>query len=142
VSGFLLDTNVPSELTRIKPDPRVARWLENADDDELHLSVISIGEFCKGFTVHPEEHRRASLREWLDSTLRPWFAGRILPVSEAISERWGILEGECQLKGLTLDAPDGIIAATALEHDLTIVTRNVKDFAGLGVTIFNPWDAV
>ena len=142
MSGFLLDTNVPSELTRIKPDRRVAQWLEEADDDELYLSVISIGEFCKGFTVHPEEHRRADLRKWLDNTLRPWFAGRILPVSEEVSERWGILEGQCQLKGLTLNAPDGIIAATALEYDLTIVTRNVKDFAGLGLTVFNPWDAV
>ncbi len=141
MNGFLLDTNVSSELTRIRPDPRVAQWLENADDDVLYLSVISIGEFCKGFTVHPEEHRRASLRKWLDSTLRPWFAGRILPVSEAVSERWGILEGQCQLKGLTLNAPDGMIAATALEHDLSMVTRNVKDFAGLGVTVFNPWDA-
>ena len=64
-SGFLLDTNVPSELTRIKPDPRVARWLQAADDNLLYLSVISIGEFCKGFTVHPEHHRRAGLRQWL-----------------------------------------------------------------------------
>ena len=83
--GFLLDTNVPSELTRIKPAPRVAQWLEDTNDDLLYLSVISIGEFCKGFTIHPEEHRRASLRQWLDDTLRPWFAKRILPISEEIS---------------------------------------------------------
>jgi predicted nucleic acid-binding protein len=80
------------------------------------------------------------LRKWLDTTLRPWFAGRILPVSEGVCERWGILEGQCQLKGLTLNVPDGLIAATALEHELTIVTRNVKDFTGLGVQIFNPWE--
>ena len=142
MSGFLPDTNVPSELSRIRPNPRVARWLEDADDGELYLSVITIGEICKGLTVHPEEHRRAILKQWLDNTLRPWFAGRILPISEAISERWGILEGQCQMKGLTLNVPDGLIAATALEHDLTIVTRNVRDFAGLGVTVLNPWDAV
>ena len=116
---FLLDTNVPSELIRIRPDPRVAQWLREADDDSLYLSVISIGEVCEGFTIHPEERRRDILRKWLDETLRPWFAGRILPVTETISERWGILEGQCHLKGLTANAPDGLIAATALEHDLT-----------------------
>ncbi len=141
-SGFLLDTNVPSELTRIKPNARVAQWLDEADDNLLYLSVISIGEFCKGFTVHPEEHRRASLRQWFDDTLRPWFGGRILLVSEEISERWGVLEGQCQLNGVTLNTPDGLIAATALEHDLTLVTRNVKDFEGLGVTLLNPWEMI
>ena len=138
--GFLLDTNVPSELTRPQPDPRVAQWLEDTDDDLMHISVITIGEVCKGITVHPEAHRRAWLRQWLENELRPWFAGRILPVTEAISERWGILEGDCQLKGIGFNAPDGLIAATALEHDLTLVTRNVKDFAVLGVVVFNPWD--
>jgi predicted nucleic acid-binding protein len=140
MSGFLPDTNVPSEFIRIKPDPRVALWLRDANDDSLYLSVISIGEVCKGFTIHPEEHRRDILRKWLDDTLRPWFAGRVLPVTEAISERWGILEGQCQLRGLTVNAPDGLIAATAIEHDLTLVTRNVKDFPGLGLRVFNPWD--
>jgi predicted nucleic acid-binding protein len=115
--------------------------VRDADDNTLHLSVISIGEVCKGFTVHPEEQRRVILRKWLDEMLRPWFAGRILPVSEEIAERWGILEGQCQLRGLTVSAPDGLIAATALEHDLTIVTRNVKDFFSLGVAVFDPWDA-
>jgi len=65
---------------------------------------------------------------------------RLLPISEAIAERWGILEGECQLKGLALNAPDGLIAATALEHDLTVFTRNIKDFTGIGVAVLNPWD--
>jgi predicted nucleic acid-binding protein len=138
--GFLLDTNVPSELTRPQPDPRVAHWLEDTEDELMYLSVITIGEVCKGFTVHPEEHRRASLRQWLENELRPWFASRILPISEGIAERWGVLDGECQLRGLTLSSPDGLIAATALEHDLTVVTRNVKDFRGLGVAVLNPWE--
>ena len=118
--GFLLDTNVPSELTRPQPDPRVAQWLEDTDDSLMYFSVISVGEVCKGFTVHPEQHRRGSLRQRLEKELRPWFAGRILQISEAIGERWGVLDGECQLKGLTLSAPDGLIAATALEHDLIV----------------------
>ena len=138
--GFLLDTNIPSELTRRQPEPRVAQWLEDTDDELVYFSVISIGEICKGLTVHPEAYRRAWLRKWLDEELRPWLADRILPVSEAIAERWGVLDGECNLKGLTLNAPDGMIAATALEHNLTVVTRNVKHFENLGVEIFNPWE--
>ena len=73
--------------------------------------------------------------------LRPWFDGRILPVTERIAEQWGILAGECQMKVRGLAVADGLIAATALEHDLTIVTRNVRDFDGLGVGVFNPWSA-
>ena len=138
--GFRLDTNVPSERTRPQPDPRVVQWLEDTEDDLMYLSVITVGEVCKGITVHPEPHRRAGLRRLFENELRPWFAGRFLPVTEAIAERWGILERECQLSGIGFNAPDGLIAATALEHDLTVVTRNVRDFAGFGVPVFNQWE--
>jgi toxin FitB len=141
MTGFLLDTNIPSEMTRPRPQPSVSEWLDAADDDQLYLSVVSLGEILKGVTVLPESNRRRQLQQWLDETLRPWFQGRILSVNEAIAERWGTLAGECQLRGRPLKVVDGFIAATALEHDLTIVTRNVKDFAGLGVVLLNPWDA-
>ena len=81
MSKVLLDTNVPSELRRPKPDERVTRWLQAANDDLLYLSVISIGESCKGITVHPEQHRRADLQRWLDAVLRPWFGDRVLELS-------------------------------------------------------------
>jgi toxin FitB len=139
VKGFLLDTNVPSEMTRPHPQASVVRWLDEANDDELYFSVVSLGEILKGITVLPEGKRRRELQFWLDETLRPWFQGRMLPVTELIGERWGMLSGHCRLAGTTLKVADGLIAATALEHDLTLVTRNVKDFAGLGVTLFNPW---
>jgi len=141
VKGFLLDTNVPSEMTRPRPHPGVSRWLNQADDDELYFSVVSLGEILKGIGVLPEGKRRRDLQHWLDETLRPWFQGRILPVGELIAERWGALAAADQLSGKPLKVADGLIAATALEHDLTIVTRNVRDFAGLGVIVFNPWDA-
>lgn len=115
------------------------KWLDDADDEQLFFSVVSLGEIFKGLTILPESKRRQQLQRWIDETLRPWFEGRILPVSEPIAERWGILAGECQLKGRPLKVADGLIAATALEHGLTVVTRNVKDFSDLNVRVFNPW---
>jgi predicted nucleic acid-binding protein len=140
VSGFLLDTNIPSELTRQQSAPQVERWLDEADDEELYFSVISLGEILKGITVLPASRRREGLQEWLDGTLRPWFQGRILPVTVPIAERWGVLSGECRLQGKQVKVADGLIVATAIEHALKIVTRNVKDFEGLGVEIINPWE--
>jgi predicted nucleic acid-binding protein len=139
MNGFLLD-NIPSEMTRPSPQPSVSGWLDDADDNRLYFSVVSLGEVMKGVTLLSESKRRTQLQPWLDETLRPWFEGRILPVSQPIAERWGVLAGHCQLEGRPLSVLDGFIAATALEHDLTVVTRNVKHFAGLGVTVFNPWD--
>ena len=127
------------ELTRPQSDPRVEKWLDDADDELLYLSVVSLGEILKGVTILPPGKRRKELEQWIDAVLRPWFDGRILPVTEGIAERWGILAGECQTKGRGLAVADGLIAATALEHDLTVVTRNVRDFDGLGVDVFNPW---
>jgi predicted nucleic acid-binding protein len=141
MTGFLLDTNVPSELTRAQSDANVEEWLDTADDEQLFLSVVSLGEILKGLTILPASRRRDELKRWVDDTLRPWFDGRILPVSERIAERWGVLAGECQLKGRGLSMADGLIAATALEHGLTVATRNTRDFAELGVQLFDPWSA-
>jgi toxin FitB len=141
VKGFLLDTNIPSELTYPKPAPQVAHWLKNVDSEQLFFSVISLAEICKGIAKLPESKKRAQLQDWLDSTLRPWIASRILPVTEPIAERMGRWAGEGEARGRTIKIADGMIAATALEHDLTLVTRNVKDFAGFGVAIFNPWES-
>ena len=82
------------------------------------------------------------MESWFHNELLVWFHGRILPVTHLIADRWGMLDGECQLKGTPLNTADGMIAATALEHGLTLVTRNARDFAGLGVVILNPWDTV
>ena len=113
-----------------------------ADDDRLHLSAISLDEISKGLTILPAGKRRNALEESIEGTLRSWFGGRILPVTPGIGERWGKLAGARQLSGKPLSVADGLIAATALEHGLTVVTRNVPDFAGLGVNLFNPWEAV
>lgn len=139
MKGYLVDTNIPSELTRDRPDMRVAAFLANAGQKSVFLSVLTIGEICKGIAELPASQKRAGLQNWLDVEVRSWFAGRILPVTEAIAERWGNIAAAAKQKGMTLSVVDGVIAATALHHDLTVVTRNVRDFAGLGADVFNPW---
>ncbi|HWZ45580.1 MAG TPA: type II toxin-antitoxin system VapC family toxin [Candidatus Saccharimonadales bacterium] len=140
MKGYLLDTNIPSEMRRSRPEPRVIEWLKAANDHELYLSVITLGEIWKGFTLLRDANRRAQLEEWLERDVRDWFLDRILPVNEAVAERWGVLEGDRQLRGVPLNTADGLIAATALEHDLGLATRNSKDFLNLGVQIINPWE--
>ena len=142
MNGYLLDTNVPSEFSRDRPEPRVVAWLKAQPPTTLYLSAVTIGEIRKGLVVLPQGRRRIELEAWFHTDLLVWFRNRILPVTDSIADRWGVLEGQCQLKGTPLNTADGMIAATALEHDLTLVTRNVKDFAGLGVVLLNPWDEV
>ena len=141
MSGFLLDTNIPSELVRPQPEPKVRTWVAAQSLDTLFVSSVSFGELRKGIFLRPPGKRRAELETWIETDLSILFSGRILSVTRSIAEQWGVLEGRRQLAGRPLHAPDGMIAATALEHGLTLVTRNAKDFAELGVTIVNPWDA-
>jgi predicted nucleic acid-binding protein len=139
VSGFLLDTNVPSELVRTQPSQKVTVWIAAQDLGSLFVSVVSFGEWRKGMTIMEPGRRRTELEAWIEEELAKTFAGRILPVTQNIAERWGILEGQRQRMGRPLNVPDGQIAATALEHGLTMVTRNTEDFDHLGLTIINPW---
>jgi predicted nucleic acid-binding protein len=127
-------------LTRPHPQESVSQWLDNADDEQLYLSVISLGEILKGITILPPSKRRTDLQQWLDGILRPWFGDRILRIDEPIAERWGVLAGQCKLRGRPLKVADGLIAATALVHELAVVTRNVNDFDSLGLQIVNPWN--
>jgi predicted nucleic acid-binding protein len=143
VNGYLVDTNIPSELTRLKPEPRVAAFLRQAAQERLYVSTLTFGEICHGIgKLRPEATaKRLSLQLWLDTVMRPWFAGRVLAVTAPIAERWGFLSAEAKNKGRTLPVIDGLIAATALEHELALVTRNEKHFVGLGVSLLNPWEA-
>lgn len=138
--GFLLDTNVVSELTRSRIEPRVQDWVAARDFGVLLISVVTVGEMHKGLTLMTDVARRERLEAWLERQLTGLFQGQVLPVTQSIAERWGRLDGIRQLAGHPLSVPDGMIAATAQEHGLTVVTRNVKDFTGLGVAIVNPWE--
>jgi predicted nucleic acid-binding protein len=142
VSGFLLDTNCVSELVRVKPDPRVLEWMEAADETLLHLSVLTLGEIRKGLAALPQGKRRTRLEAWLEVDLRDRFFGRILPVDAAVADRWGLLAAQARRNGATLPIVDGLLAATALHHNLTMVSRNVCDFAAAQVPVLNPWETL
>src|ERR1022692_4801368 len=113
MSDFLLDTNIPSELIRVRREPRVGDWVYAKDQQSLYLSAGTIGELRRGFVILPASKRRPGLEQWFESDLVPRFHGRILPVTHSIANRWGVLDGECQLRGTPLSTADGMIAATA-----------------------------
>lgn len=136
---FLLDTCVVSELVRPEPTATLVDWINNQPEERLYMSVLTLGELRKGIDRLPEGAKRTRLEIWLDSDLRIRFAGRWLPVDEEVAERWGLLTANTTSKGLTLPVIDGLIAATALTHGMTVVTRNTADMAGSEVPIFNPW---
>jgi len=140
LSGFLLDTNIPSELIRSHPDPRVLAWVYGQVEESLYLSAVTIGELRRGSVLLPLSKKRTDLERWIEDDMLRRFRSRILPVTVAIADRWGALDAQCQLKGTPLNTADGMIAATALEHGLTVATRNVRDFAGTAVPVFNPWE--
>ena len=139
MSGFLLDTNCVSELVRVKPEPLVLEWFDAADEGLLYLSVLTLGEIRNGLGNLPQSKRRTRLETWLDVELRSRFAGRLLPIDEEVANRWGLLASRAKRTGKPLAIIDGLLAATALHYNLTLVTRNVGDFAGTQLTVLNPW---
>ena len=140
MSGYLLDTNCVSELVRIKPEPRVVEWMEATDEALLHLSVLTLGEIRKGLAGLPQGRRRTLLETWLEVQLQARFAGRILAIDAPVADRWGWLAALAKSRGASLPIVDGLLAATALHYNLTVVTRNSSDFRNAQVQVLNPWE--
>lgn len=140
MSGFLLDTNCISEIVRPKPDPAVLNWIETTDESLLYLSVLTLGEIRKGVAGLPQGRRRTQLEAWLEVDLRTRFSDRLLAIDAFICDRWGQLAAEAKQSGKALGVIDGLLAATALHLNLTIVSRNSSDFAVSHVQVFNPWN--
>ncbi len=141
MSGFLLDTNIISELRTPRPEPRVLAWMEAADESLLYLSVLTLGEIRRGAALLAQGKRRTQLEIWLEVELRARFAGRIVPIDAAIADRWGLITAEAKRKGIALPVIDSLLAATALHHNLTVVSRNATDFISTQVQVLNPWEA-
>ncbi len=134
--SYLIDTNVLSELRRRDPDVNVVRWLADRPASALYLSVLTLGELRKGIEVLDEGERKRRLIDWMEVELPAYFSGRVLSVNAAVSDRWGRLMAQAKRP---LPAIDSLLAATALVHGLTLVTRNVKDFDHPGLTVLDPW---
>lgn len=136
---FLLDTCVVSEQARAQPCAAVQGWMDLHAADLLYLSVVSVAEIRQGIAHLRDEDRARRYARWLDGHVMPAFGSRLLPVDLAVAERWGDMRGAAMRAGRPLTMVDSLIAATALVHDMAIVTRNVADFEPFGVRIVNPW---
>jgi len=134
--SHLVDTCVLSELVSSRPDENVISWFENTAQEGLYLSVLSLGEIRKGVEKMLQGRRRDRIMGWLEHDLPAWFEDRMLPVDKHVADEWGRLLSKAER---TFPAIDSLIAATALCHRLTIVTRNVKDFNLPGLDTLNPW---
>ena len=136
---YLLDTNVISELVARQPDPAVLAWIEALDQTVVYLSVITIGEIHRGIERLPESAKRDRLRTWLTNDLLVRFGDRIAPIDVGVMMAWGSMVARLIGEGRPLSAMDSLIAAQAIHHGYSLVTRNESDFSHTGVTVMNPW---
>lgn len=134
--SYLVDTNVLSELRRKTPDAGLVAWFAKRPPVTLYLSLLTLGDIRKGVEGATDTTRRQALTDWLETDLPLFFTGRLLAVGAAVSDRWGRMVAAADRP---LPAINSLLAATALTHDLVLVTRNTKAFAGLPVQLFNPW---
>jgi toxin FitB len=139
VTGWLLDTNILSELRRPTPEPKVVAFVAAQPLESLHISAVTLAEIRFGIELVADVIRRAELTDWLAHKVRPMFAQRVLPVTEEIMFKWRLLMEEGRKAGHTFSEPDLIIAATALEHGLTLVSRDTREYERARVPVFDPW---
>jgi predicted nucleic acid-binding protein len=139
VTGWLLDTNILSELRRPKPERKVLAFVAAQPLESLYVSAVSFAEIRFGIERLADAGRRAELNEWLALKVRPMFEQRVLAISEDIMFKWRLLVEEGRKAGHTFSQPDLIIAATALHHGLTVVSRDVDDYRRARAAVFNPW---
>lgn len=137
---WLLDTNILSELRRPKPEPRAIAFIQDQPLDSLYISVVTLAEIRFGIELVSNAAHRAELTDWLTHQLRPMFEQRVLPISEDSMLKWRLLVDEGRKHGHSYSQPDLIIAATALVHGMTVVTRDTADFRRAGVPLLNPWE--
>lgn len=140
--NYLLDTCVISELIKARPATRVVEWVRSINDNFMFLSVLTIGEIHKGIHKLPASEKRSSLKKWVSKDLCQRFDNRIIPISMKVARIWGDIQGNAEKHGKKIPVVDSLIAATAIAHDLTVITRNTADMEKSGVPIHNPWESM
>lgn len=136
---YLLDTTVLSETRKPQPAEGLVRWLAERDETTLFISALTLGELHAGIIRLPEGKRRDELQNWVDRDLAARFRGRILAIDGEVAAEWGRLSGAARSRGQPLPVVDSLIAATAVVHRLTVVTRNVRDIERCGAKVLDPW---
>jgi len=139
LTGWLLDTNVLSELRRPKPERNVLAFIDAQPMETLYISTVTFAEIRFGIERLDDAGRRAELTNWLDHRVRPMFQQRVLEINEDVMLKWRLLVEEGRKSGHTFSQPDLIIAATALSHGLTIVSRDIRDYQRARALVLNPW---
>jgi predicted nucleic acid-binding protein len=139
VTNWLLDTNVLSELRRPRPAAKVVQFVTGQSLDRLYVSVVTFAEIRFGIELVKDVGKRMELNEWLDHKLRPMFEDRVLEITEDVMLKWRLLVEDGRKSGHTFSQPDLIIAATALHHGLTIVSRDTSEYEIANAPVFNPW---
>lgn len=141
MTSWLLDTNVLSELRRPKPDRNVVQFVSAQPLGELYVSVVTFAEIRFGIERVSDVDRRMALNDWLDHKLRPMFDERVLEISEEIMLKWRLLVEQGRKNGHTFSQPDLLIAATALQYGMTVVSRDTSEYEIANVPVLNPWSA-
>jgi len=139
VNGWLLDTNILSELRRPKPERKVLAFIATQPLELLYVSSVTFAEIRFGIELVTDANRRAEFNDWLTQKVRPMFEQRILAITEDVMFKWRLLVENGRKTGHTFSQPDLIIAATALHHGLIIVSRDVSDYQRAHAPVFNPW---
>lgn len=139
MSGFLLGTSVLAELIKPRPRVNVSEWIDATDEGLLYLSVITLGELRRGVALSTQTRRRNRQEAWLMNDLRDRFQGRILDFDGDVAERWGLLSAQAQTQGIVISVLEGLLAATAMHYNLTLVTYGAGAWATVGISVFDPW---
>ena len=137
---YLLDTCVVSELMKPHPSPKVVAWFESVDDGDLYMSSVVIGEIRKGILLLPDSRRKTIYEKWFKTEIEDAYSGRTLPYDSAAAKRWAKIIADAESSGHPRPLMDSLVAAIALEHGMTVVTRNVSDMEYTGVPVFNPFE--